>query len=231
MKIYHIETCGLQDGPGIRVVVFLQGCPLKCGYCHNADSWSSDGGVTYTVEALLRFIIRYEPYINLGGGVTFSGGEPLLQAKALLELVYKLKARGIHVAVDTSGGIYNQDTESLLANVDLVLLDIKHTDQTAYHELTCWPLEPTLKTLLYLKSKHISYWIRQVIITGYNDSEDQIKTLDRLTASIQREKIELKPYRSLGLYKWPPSQQHRCINVIETAEETIKKLERLLEND
>lgn len=231
MKIYHIETLGALDGPGIRVVIFLQGCPLKCRYCHNADSWSMTSGETYTVEALYEWVMRYEVYIKLGGGVTFSGGEPLLQAKELLPLILKLKQRGIHVAVDTSGGVYNQDTEILLQTVDLVLLDVKHTDASAYYDLTCGSLAPTLKTLSFLKTHHIPYWIRQVIVTGIHDSESQVKALDRLTYSSDRKKIELKPYKPNGLSKWPASHQHLCLNVDETPDAVMNQMMQLLESD
>lgn len=231
MKVYHIETLGTLDGPGIRIVIFLQGCPLKCRYCHNADSWSIEAGMDYTVEALYAFIMRYASYMKLGGGVTFSGGEPLLQADVLLELIIRLRESGIHVAVDTAGGIYNKDTEKLLKNVDLTILDVKHTDEAAYYNLTKGSLAPTLKTLDYLKAHHMPYWIRQVVITGINDDEEQVKTLDQLTRSIHRQRIELKPYKHHGLSKWPATLMDHRLQIDETPEAVIHRLEQFLEID
>ena len=131
--------------------------------------------------------------------------------------------------MDTSGGVYNQDTKRLLQTVDLVLLDVKHTDAAAYYDLTSGSLAPTLKTLSFLKTHHMPYWIRQVIVTGIHDSERQVKALDRLTFSADRKKIELKPYKTYGLSKWPASHQHLCLTVDETPDDVINQLMQLLE--
>jgi len=193
---------GTLDGPGLRTIIFLPGCPLRCQYCHNPDTWAREAGRPHTVESLLNFIGRYQTYYKGDGGVTFSGGEPLLQAKSLIPLVKKLKQKGIHVALDSSGAVLNQSVEELLTLVDLVLLDVKHTDPSAYSELTKGRLEDTLTFLDYLKKHRVPYWIRQVIIPSINDKEDQVLQLDQLTRSPYRKRIELLAFHQSGRHKW-----------------------------
>lgn len=202
LMVHSIESMGTLDGPGLRTVIFLSGCPLRCQYCHNPDTWAREAGRPYTVESLLNFISRYQVYYRGDGGVTFSGGEPLLQAKSLIPLVKKLKQEGIHVALDTSGAVWNQSVEALLTLVDLVLLDVKHTDHRAYYDLTHGRLEDTLTFLNYLKKHRRPYWIRQVIIPSINDKEDQILQLDQLTQSPYRKRIELLAFHQSGRHKW-----------------------------
>lgn len=136
LEIYKIETLGALDGPGLRTVVFLQGCPMRCGYCHNADSWYSGDGTWMASDDVFRNIIKYKPYYKNTGGVTFSGGEPLLQAEKLLPLIHRLQGDGIHVALDTSGCLVSEAGYQLLRAVDLVILDIKANDDAGYRKLT-----------------------------------------------------------------------------------------------
>lgn len=224
-----MESMGTLDGPGLRTVIFLSGCPLRCQYCHNPDTWTSDAGRPYTVESLFNFISRYQSYYERGGGITFSGGEPLLQAKALIPLVRKLKEEGIHVALDSSGAVWNQSVEELLTLVDLVLLDVKHTDSSVYYDLTHGRLEDTLALLNYLKTHHIPYWIRQVIIPSINDRKDQVIHLDQLTRSPYRRRIELLAFHQSGRHKW------RALGIPYPLEKTevlsisrLKELQKLL---
>lgn len=202
LMVHSIESMGTLDGPGLRTVIFLSGCPLRCQYCHNPDTWAREAGRPYTVESLLNFISRYQVYYKGDGGVTFSGGEPLLQAKSLIPLVKKMKQEGIHVTIDSSGAVWNQSVEALLTLVDLVLLDVKHTDHRVYYDLTHGKLEDTLTFLDYLKKHRTPYWIRQVIIPSINDKEDQVLQLDQLTRSPYRKRIELLAFHQSGQHKW-----------------------------
>lgn len=202
INVFHIETMGTLDGPGIRTVVFLKGCPLRCYYCHNPESWQNTNKNLMSHDELFNMIVRMKPYYKNGGGVTFSGGEPLLQSNQLLALCMRLKKEGIHIALDTSGCILNSAVKALLKWVDLVLLDVKHIDGVAYHELTGGHLENTLEFLSYIKSVHKPYWIRQVIVPEYNDSAENVRALDELTASNYRQRLELLAFQNSGMEKW-----------------------------
>jgi pyruvate formate lyase activating enzyme len=228
LRVHKIESMGTLDGPGIRTVVFLQGCLLHCGYCHNADTWQATGGEWMETEALFDLIMHNRAYFKKRGGVTFSGGEPLLQAKALLPLVKRLKEAAVHVAVDTSGAIWNDAVEALFPYIDLVLLDVKHTNAIAYSALTGGRLSHTILFLERLKEAEKPYWIRQVIISGITDSPLQVKILDALTASPFREKIELLPYHNMGEHKWSPENLPFKIVAHETSNEVIEELYRVI---
>src|SRR5690554_5027135 len=177
-KIHSLESFGTVDGPGIRFVVFMQGCPLRCLYCHNPDTWDTSQGKEYSVADLMREIRKYKTYMkSSGGGVTFTGGEPLLQAEFLSQVAKACKDENIHVAVDTSGFILNDYVKELFKYTDLVLLDIKSYDKDVYHSLTGARLEPTLKTLDYLKEQDIKVWVRYVVVPELTDDLDTIKAL------------------------------------------------------
>lgn len=202
ISLHSIETFGTLDGPGIRTVFFLQGCPLRCGYCHNPDTWALEGGQSYTIEALLKIVKRYKPYYGEEGGVTFSGGEPLLQAQHLSFLIDVLHEEGVHVTLDTSGVVTSPQAKENLLKADLVLLDIKQSDEYAFKELTGGHFESFLRTLQWLKDHQKSYWIRQVIVPGYNDGVEQLNQMLKCVESPMCEKIELLAYHKHGLFKW-----------------------------
>jgi len=204
--VHKIETLGTLDGPGLRTVVFLQGCTMRCAYCHNADTWDPTKGEAYEVDAIFKIIMRYKPYYQQKGGVTFSGGEPLLQALALSELITKLKKEKIHITLDTAGHIFEQPQKTILSQVDLVLLDIKAVHEADFKSLTGVSGENTFLTLSYLKELGIPYWIRQVILKGINDTTAHMDLLKQLTQGESRERIELLPYHTLGLEKWHEEQ-------------------------
>lgn len=200
--IDSIESFGLVDGPGIRTVVFLSGCKLRCKYCHNPEMWVK-GKENYTSNELVNKIIRNKPYFKRNnGGVTFSGGEPLLQIDFLLEVCEKLKKEDIHIALDTAGvGIGNYD--QLLKNIDLVLLDIKHVNDKDYFDLTGQSMDEFYKFVDSLNNSNAKVWIRQVIIPGVNDNYDYIKGLADFIKKIKNvEKIEFLPYHKLGDEKY-----------------------------
>lgn len=193
-----IESFGLVDGPGIRTVVFLSGCKLRCKYCHNPEMWVK-GKENYTSEELVKKILRSKPYFKRNnGGVTFSGGEPLLQIDFLLEACPMLKEEGIHIALDTAGvgmGKYDE----LLPYIDLVLLDIKHITNEGYLDLTGQPMDEFYKFVDSLNKSNTKVWIRQVIVPDVNDNIEYIEGLAEFLKKIKNiEKVEFLPYHKLG---------------------------------
>ena len=196
-----IETFGLVDGPGIRTVVFLSGCKLRCKYCHNPETWTL-GKYKFTPEELASKILKNKNYFTRGGGVTFSGGEPLLQSKFIIEVSKILKKENIHIALDTAGvgnGIY----EEILECVDLVLLDIKHTGSEEYLKLTGHTIDESLRFREVLNKSGKSVWIRQVIVPGIMDNDDYLKSLVREVKKIKNVcRIDFLPYHNMGESKY-----------------------------
>ncbi|GHU83680.1 pyruvate formate-lyase-activating enzyme [Clostridia bacterium] len=202
-KIHSFQSLGTVDGPGVRCVVFMQGCPLRCVYCHNPDTWNTEEYTeSLTAKELLKKIMRYKSYIK-DGGVTVSGGEPLLQAKFVTELFTLCKQNGIHTALDTSGCIINSDVHALLNATDLCLLDIKMTNETDYKKHTGGSLTATLDFLSILQKKNIPTIIRQVIVQGINNDEENIKSLNNIVKEYSCiQKTELLPFRKLCTEKY-----------------------------
>ena len=203
-RIHSLESFGTVDGPGIRFVVFMQGCPLRCQFCHNPDTWDVNKGNEYTPDRLFEEIIKYKSYMDYsGGGVTFTGGEPLLQADFLLEVARLCKSKGISITIDTSGFVFNDTVKELLNYTDLVLLDIKNYDPIVYKTVTGVQLSPTLKFLDYLKERDIATWARYVVVPQLTDNLDSIRKLtDHLDRYPNLEKIELLAFHKMGEYKW-----------------------------
>lgn len=203
-KIHSFESFGTVDGPGIRYVIFLQGCHLKCKYCHNRDTWDINGGYYSSLDEILNKIENYKNYIMPNGGVTVTGGEPLLQVHFLIELFKKLKEKNIHTCIDTSGMVdITEDIKTLLNYTDLVLLDIKHIDPIKCKDLVGVSNERELKFADYLSQNNIGMWIRQVLIPGYTDDENDLKKLKSFIDKLNNvKKVELLPYHSMGEYKW-----------------------------
>ena len=204
-KIHSIETFGTIDGPGIRFVVFMQGCTLKCKYCHNRDTWELHSGIKYSVDEVVKKALRSKPYIqNSNGGVTVSGGEPLLQADFVVQLFKELKKNGFHTCLDTSGSIkITPKVEELLSYTDLVLLDIKHIDNQKCIDLTGTPNINTLEFAKYLNSHNIPVWIRQVLVPGITDDAEDLQKLRAFLDTLDNvEKIEILPYHDMGKFKW-----------------------------
>ena len=181
-KVHSTETFGTVDGPGIRFVLFLQGCHLKCKYCHNRDTWDISGGEYKTLDEIFDKIIRYKNYIvPSGGGVTVTGGEPLIQVKFIIELFKKLKENGINTCIDTSGMFpITDDVKEVLKYTDLVLLDIKHIDDEKCKDLVGFSNKKELKFARYLSDNNIHMWIRQVLVPTLTDDEEDLKRLKEL---------------------------------------------------
>lgn len=203
-RIHSLESFGTVDGPGIRFVVFMQGCPLRCRFCHNPDTWDVNKGKEYTPEQLMEEIKRYKSFMDYsGGGVTFTGGEPLLQATFVAVICKMCREQGISVAIDTSGFIWNEHVARALEYTDLVLLDIKNYDPNVYRMITGGALSPTLKLLDYLREKDIKTWIRYVLVPGLTDNTDSIRQLAGFLFNYPNvEKVELLPFHKMGEYKW-----------------------------
>ncbi|MFA5448586.1 MAG: pyruvate formate-lyase-activating protein [Sphaerochaeta sp.] len=202
-NIHSIETLGTLDGPGLRYVLFLQGCSLRCRYCHNPDTWSMKGGSQRTVADLVEEIKGYRSFITTGGGVTISGGEPLRQPEFTLALIKALKAEGIHTAIDTAGSVPLEISREVLDEVDLVLLDIKSLDDRQAFSLTGMGNANTLATLAYCQSIGKDVWIRHVLVPGWTLEEQRLDELaDFLTNFDTVVQVELLPYHSMGAYKW-----------------------------
>lgn len=200
--IHSIETCGTLDGPGIRYVIFLQGCPLRCKFCHNPDSWQINAGRKVSVSELMEDILRYKNYIKTGG-VTLSGGEPLLQAKFAAELFRECKRQGIHTAVDTSGAISLNLCKEAIDAVDLVLLDIKSIDTIKCEDLTGKGNEDALTLLDYLEQTGKDVWIRHVVVPGITENEEDIERMAQYLSGFSViKRVEILPFHKMGEYKW-----------------------------
>lgn len=195
--VHSIETLGALDGPGIRTVVFVSGCPMRCNYCHNPDMWSETAGELMTASAVCEFCARYKPYYGGAGGVTLSGGEPLMHAEFCAELIRLLHAEGIHVAVDTSGCIFLPE---ILDMCDLVILDIKRNNAVDFAATCGFDSENSFKTLQYVKSHGIRFWARQVAVPDINADENNVIQFARL--AFGAEKAEILPYHAMGVDKY-----------------------------
>lgn len=216
-RIHSLESFGTVDGPGIRFVIFLQGCPLRCLYCHNPDTWDARGEVKYelTPAELLSEVLRYKNFIAKGG-VTVTGGEPLLQPEFLKSFFRLCREEGIHTALDTSGYICSDKALDVLEYTDLVLLDIKTLDPLLHPRLTGVKLENTLRFLDELEKKGVPVWIRHVIVPGLTDNEE---ALEALAAYISRYKVvqkaELLPYHAMGAYKYEAQGMNYALKDVE----------------
>lgn len=203
-RIHSLESFGTVDGPGVRFVAFMQGCPLRCLFCHNPDTWNPQGSCQYefTPKQLLDEVVRYRSFIK-NGGVTVSGGEPLMQADFVSEFFRLCHSEGIHTAVDTSGALITERVLNMLDNTDLVLLDIKTMDPELYTRLTGVRQENNLAFLDILEKRGITTWIRHVVVPGLTDNDKWLRQLGQYVARYDCvEKIEILPYHTLGEYKY-----------------------------
>lgn len=231
-KVHSTETFGTVDGPGIRFVLFLQGCHLKCKYCHNRDTWDISGGEYKTLDEIFDKIIRYKNYIvPSGGGVTVTGGEPLIQVKFIIELFKKLKENGINTCIDTSGMFpITDDVKEVLKYTDLVLLDIKHIDDEKCKDLVGFSNKKELEFARYLSDNNIHMWIRQVLVPTLTDNEEDLKRLKEFISSLKTvDKVEILPYHSTGKYKWKElGLKYELENIREAANEDVKRAKEIL---
>ncbi len=203
-RVHSFETFGTVDGPGIRFIVFLKGCPLRCKYCHNRDAWSSKGAKLYTPQEVMKEVLKYKNFIEAShGGITVSGGEPLIQQEFVRELFKLCREAGIHTAVDTSGYVNVEDVKETLEYTDLVLLDLKQANAKKHMELTGVDNERIKLFTSYLGEIGKPVWIRYVLVPGYtDDEEDLLSAYNYLKGFKNIEKIEVLPYHSMGKVKW-----------------------------
>lgn len=207
--VHSTETFGLVDGPGVRFVVFTQGCPMRCRYCHNPDTWAVNAGQTMEPDALLEKALRYRTYWKDTGGITVSGGEPLMQVDFVYSLLKAAKEEGVHTAIDTSGILFTRNEpffsklNELLSVTDLVLLDLKHIDDDAHKDLTRHGNDRVLEFARYLSEIGKPVWIRHVLVPGVNDDDESLMKLDAFISTLSNVKrVEILPYHTLGVHKW-----------------------------
>lgn len=205
--IHSFETFGTVDGPGIRFVVFMQGCPMRCLYCHNPDTWTVGAGEAYTPQEVASKTLRYKSYFTGGGGVTVSGGEPMLQSEFVRELFSLLKESGIHTALDTSGVMFDENDkhkfDELLSVTDLVLLDIKHIIDERHKRLTGHSNKNILAFARYLSDTDKPVWIRHVLVPGITDDDGYLKELSSFIKTLKNvKKVEVLPYHTMGAVKY-----------------------------
>lgn len=208
-RIHSIETFGTVDGPGTRFVVFVQGCPMRCAYCHNPDTWPTSGGTIMEASEILEQYKRNEAFYK-GGGITVTGGEPLLQVDFLIELFTEAKKMNIHTCIDTSGITYRPDNaeyiaklDTLMTVTDLVMLDIKHIDGEKHKELTLQPNDGILAFAAYLNDKNIPMWIRHVVVPGLTDDDKYLFDLGYYIGRFHNLKaLDVLPYHTMGKVKY-----------------------------
>ena len=230
-RIHSFESLGAVDGPGVRFVIFMQGCTLRCKYCQNRDTWDLHGGTTYTADELVEKILRYKNYIMPNGGVTISGGEPLLQTKFLIELFTELKKYKIHICIDTSGSVtLTDDIKKLIDLTDLFLLDIKCINDEKAKELTEVSNKKELAFARYLSDKNKPLWIRQVLVPGITDDEQDLLDLKDFISSLNSvEKVEILPYHDLGKFKWEKLGSKYELEGYRTANQNdVKRAKKIL---
>ncbi len=236
--IHSVESFGSADGPGVRYIIFLQGCAMRCKYCHNPDTWASQKDVKMqTADELLKTALRYKPYWRETGGITISGGEALLQIDFLVDLCKKAKEQGVHVTIDTSGNPFTKEEpffskfQELMKYVDLFMLDIKHIDNAKHEELTGQKNENILEMAKYLSENGKTMWIRHVLVPGITTDEKYLKELHDFIETLDTvERVEVLPYHTLGVFKWKELGLPYALEGVETpTKEQLDKANEILE--
>ena len=207
--IHSVESFGSADGPGVRYIVFLKGCNMRCQYCHNPDTWAKDGGELMTPEEVLKKAVRYKTYWKEKGGITVSGGEALLQIDFVTELIRLAKEKGVNTCLDTSGNPFSLEEpfkskfDELMKYTDLFMLDIKHMDDAAHRKLTGQTNQNILEMAAYLSDHGKAMWIRHVLVPGITTEEDELHRLRSFLDTLKTvERVEVLPYHTLGVFKW-----------------------------
>lgn len=208
-RIHSVESFGSADGPGVRYIVFLKGCNMRCQYCHNPDTWAKDGGELMTPEEVLKKALRYKTYWKEKGGITVSGGEALLQIDFVTELFRLAKEKGVNTCLDTSGNPFSLEEpfkskfDELMKYTDLFMLDIKHMDDAAHRKLTGQTNQNILEMAAYLSDHDKAMWIRHVLVPGITTEEDELYRLRSFLDTLKTvERVEVLPYHTLGVFKW-----------------------------
>lgn len=233
--VHSLETFGLVDGPGVRFVVFLQGCSMRCQFCHNPETWHS-GGEEWTAEKLWQKAYRYKQYWKSNGGVTVSGGEPLLQIDFLIEFFKLAKKAGVHTALDTAGQPFSTDQawlekfKTLMEYTDLVLLDLKQMDDEGHKTLTGRTNSNILEMAKWLSDNGTKMWIRHVLVPNLTDDEDDLQKMQQFISTLKTvERVEVLPYHTLGLAKWVKLGMDYPLDGVKVpTEEQVKRAEEIL---
>ena len=203
IKVHSYESMGTYDGPGLRLVVFLQGCPFRCSYCANPDTISFSGGIPTEIEEIVSKAVSQKPFFGRRGGVTFSGGEPTVQAEELIPLFRRLREEGINICLDSNGGIWNSHVEELMGLTDLVLLDVKQINPSKHEALTGRSNARTLETARWLEDNGRPFWLRYVLVPGISDAEEDIRALGEHFKDYKMiRRVEILPYHTLGIHKY-----------------------------
>lgn len=234
--VHSLESFGLVDGPGVRYVVFLQGCKMRCKFCHNPETWSAEGGEEYTAEELFKKAYRYKNYWKQNGGITVSGGEPLLQIDFVTEFFRLAKQKGVNTVLDTAGQPFSENDEwlekfkALMEYTDLVMLDLKEMDGNLHHDLTGFGNENVLKMAQWLSDNNKPMWIRHVLVPGVTDSESGLREMKRFVDTLNCvERVEILPYHTLGMFKWEKLGIPYPLDGVRTpTDEEVKKAEEIL---
>lgn len=235
--IHSIESFGAADGPGVRYIVFLHGCQMRCQFCHNPDTWATKKDTKeMTADEVLKNALRYKSYWKNEGGITVSGGEPLLQIDFLIDLFKKAKQKGVNTTLDTSGQPFTTEGEwfekfkELMQYTDLVMLDIKQIDDDLHKELTGWSNKPILKMAEYLSEIGKDMWIRHVLVPGGSDDDELLKKLADFIGTLKTVKrVEVLPYHTLGVFKWKElGLSYKLEGVNPPSLERIENAERIL---
>lgn len=232
IRVHSYESLGTYDGPGIRLVVFLQGCNFRCLYCANPDTIDAKGESKETApEEILKMAVSQKPFFGKKGGITFSGGEPTFQAKALVPLFKMLKETGIHICVDTNGGIWNEDVKELLSLADLVLLDVKQFNPNRHRILTERSNEQTLRTAAWLEENGKPFWVRYVLVQGYSAFKEDMEALgEHFKDYKQIERVEILPYHTLGVHKYEAmNMEYKLKNVEYNTPEQLEDAKNIFQ--
>ena len=207
--IHSTESFGAADGPGVRVIVFMQGCHMRCRYCHNPDTWKMDGGDEVTTDEILKRALRFKPYWGKDGGITISGGEPLLQIDFVIELFKKAKELGINTCIDTAGNPFTKEEpffskfEELMKYTDLLLLDLKEINPTRHKDLTGFDNSNIIEMAKYLSEINKPVWIRHVLVPEHSDFDEDLDALGDFIDTLSNvDRVEILPYHTLGKFKW-----------------------------
>lgn len=235
-NVHSIETFGSADGPGVRFVVFLQGCQMRCRYCHNPETWDMQGGEVFTPEGLLNQAMRYKAYWGKKGGITVSGGEALLQSEFVTEFFSLAKKEGIHTALDTSGNPFEMNETylnkfvKLMEVTDLFILDLKHIRDEVHQKLTGCTNKNILQLASFLSKHKKPMWIRHVLVPGYTDKEEDLKALGTFIQRLDNvERVEVLPYHTLGLFKWKNLKLNYTLQkVVPPSKDEVERAKRIL---
>ncbi len=236
VKIHSLESFGAADGPGVRFVIFLQGCNMRCKYCHNPDSWDIKGGTEMTAEELINKALRYRAYWKEEGGITVSGGEPLLQIDFLIKFFMLAKEHGINTAIDTSGNPFTHSEpffskfSKLMKYTDMLLLDIKEIDPERHRMITGHDNKNILEMAEYLSEINKPVWIRHVLVPQYSDFDEDLKNLAEFIKNLKNiEKVEILPLHTLGIHKWELLKiPYELQNISPPLQERIENAEKIL---